>query len=499
MERARAARRAVTALVGLVAVGAVLASAAGANVTLLQLSSDPFTNTGSQHATEVEPDTLAFGNRIVSAFQVGRFFGGGASDIGFATSSDNGTSWTNGFLPGTTAESTPPGSYAAASDASVAFDAKHNVWLISYLGAFPGGNGAEVDVLVSRSIDGGLTWSSPIVVNASGHFDDKNWTACDNRPTSPFYGNCYTEFDDNTLGDLIQMSTSSDGGLTWGAALSTANGAHGIGGQPLVQPTGRVIVPIVGFAGRTFTMVSFTSSDGGTSWSKTNVIARVGFHEAAGGIRDSIPLPSAETDAAGNVYVVWQDCHFEPTCNASDLVLTTSGDGKSWSKLTRIPLDPRGSDVDHFIPGLAVDPTTSGSAAHLVVTYYYYPDAGCTTATCQLDVGAASSTDGGATWSAPTQLAGPMTLTWLPDTSQGFMVGDYISTSFSGAAAFPAFAVASAPTAGGSDCETATPNCNQPTFTVTGGIAATGATIAATDKTSASTNVTLTTSSRTAQ
>ena len=60
-----------------------------ASVSLLQLSSDTFTNPDSQHATEVEPDTFAFGSTIVSAFQVGRFFNGGASDIGFATSSSS--------------------------------------------------------------------------------------------------------------------------------------------------------------------------------------------------------------------------------------------------------------------------------------------------------------------------------------------------------------------------------------------------------------------------
>ncbi len=38
-----------------------------------------------------------------------------------------------------------------------------------------------------------------------------------------------------------------------------------------------------------------------------------------------------------------------------------------------------------------------------------------------------------------------MDLNWLPLTSQGFMVGDYESTSFSGGLAFPLFAVAHAP------------------------------------------------------
>jgi len=458
-----------------------------ANIALLQISSDPYTNPDSQHRTEVEPDTFAVGSTIVSTFQVGRFFGGGASNIGFATSTDGGQTWTQGFLPSSTVFATPAGVYARASDPVVAYDAKHGVWLISYLGIpspFP-----PVDVLVSRSTDG-LNWSAPIVVNNSGDFNDKNWTACDNTASSPFYGNCYTEFDDNTQGDLILMSTSSDGGLTWGPALSTANNAHGIGGQPLVQPNGNVVVPINGFAGVNFLMMSFTSSDGGASWSNTRVIARIGFHHAAGGIRDSIPLPSAEMDSSGKVYAIWQDCRFELNCTASDLVLSTSMDGKKWSKITRIPLDPRGSGVDHFIPGLAVDRSTSGSSARLVVTYYYYPNTNCTTATCQLNVGYSTSADGGASWTANTQITGPMMLTWFPNTTQGFMPGDYISTSFSGAPAFPAIAVANAPSGSVFD---------EATYTVQGGLTVSGSPTAATDQVNAGSNDRLTSSSITDQ
>ncbi len=488
---------------GLVAVTLALVFALSSTIsafafTLLQISSDPFTNSTSQHATEVEPDTFASGSTFVSTFQVGRFFNGGASDIGFATSSNGGKSFTNGFLPGTTPFSTPAGIYQRVSDASVAFDAKHRVWLISFLGLFPSGNTKEVDVLVSRSTDGGLTWSTPVVVNNDGHFNDKNWTACDNTASSPFFGNCYTEFDDASKSDTIQMSTSTDGGQTWGATLPTASHDHGIGGQPLVQPNGKVIVPIQGFAGPGGTILSFVSTDGGASWSKAVIVAKVAFHTPAGGIRSGF-LPSAEIDASGKVYVVWADCHFEAGCPANDLVFSTSTDGLNWSAVTRIPLDPIGSGVDHFFPGVAVDNSTSGSSARLAVTFYFYPNANCTASTCQLDVGFSTSTDGGASWTSNSQLAGPMTLSWLPNTNQGRMVADYISTSFVGGPAFPAFAVASAPSSGGSDCFTATPNCNQPMFTVKGGLSVGGSTHAASDTFPTGSNDTLTGSSLTAQ
>jgi hypothetical protein len=473
-------------LTGAVALALALAPVAAANVAVLQISSDTYTNTDSQHATEVEPDTFAVGSTVVSAVQVGRVFGGGSSNIGFATSTDSGATFTHGYLPGSTVNASPPGIYAAASDPSVAYDAKHTTWLISWLGLSPNGSSA-VDVLVSQSTDGGFTWSNPVVITANGHFNDKNWTVCDNTASS-FNGNCYTEYDDNSKGDLIQMSTSSDGGSHWGAAEATAGRAHGIGGQPLVQPGGNVIVPIEGFAHRQGVIMSFSSSDGGATWGHPTRIAAISFHRPAGGIRAGV-LPSAEIDGSGRVYVTWADCRFESGCTANDLVLSGSADGTTWSAVTRIPLDAVGSGVDHFIPGLAVDPATSGVNAHLLVTYYYYEDATCPVS-CKLDVGYASSVNAGDSWSASTQLAGPMTLSWLASTSQGPMVGDYISTSFvSSGVASPAFVVAHAPSGGTFD---------EATYTVSGGLAAVGGLLVAADRVASGSKATLTTSSITA-
>lgn len=412
-----------------------------ANVPLIQVSVDIYTNSTSQHKTEVEPDTFAFGSTIVEASQVGRFFDGGASNIGWATSQDGGTSWTHGYLPGITKVVNSANPYDRVSDASVAYDAKHNVWLISSLPII-GTTGAGV--IVNRSTDGGLTWGIPVVVTSKSG-TDKNWTVCDDTASSPFYGNCYTEWDDNSAGNVIHMSTSTDGGLSWGLAKNTANNATGLGGQPVVQPNGTVIVPI-GNA-NVSAILAFNSTNGGASWSSTVTVATVTDHAQAGNLR-SEPLPSAEIDGTGKVYVVWKDCRFIRRCRANDIVMSTSTNGTSWSAVTRIPIDTTTSGVDHFLPGLAVDKATSGSSAHLALAYYYYPVSNCSASTCQLDVGFISSTNGGTSWVNKTQLAGPMTLSWLPNTSQGLMVADYISTSFAGGTAHPVIAVANAPSGG---------------------------------------------------
>ena len=406
---------------------------APAQVSLTQLSQDTFTNPSSQHATEVEPSAFTWGSTIVTAFQVARIYGGGGADIGFAASTDSGQTWTNGYLPGITVFQ-GNGTYQAASDAAVAYDALHGVWLISTL---PIGNSTAV--AVSRSTDG-INWSNPIFVTKSGG-PDKNWIVCDNSPASNFYGHCYSEWDSTSAGDLIQMSASSDGGITWSPAASTQGQDFGIGGLPLVKPNGKVIVPILGFGG--FVM-AFNSTNGGQTWTKAVNVGAFINHIEAGDIR-SAGLPSAATDAKGKVYVAWPDCRFRTNCSSNDIVFSKSGSGTVWSVVKRVPIDPVTSTVDHFITGLAIEPGTFGTTAHIGLVYYYYPVSNCGN-NCSLFVGFIQSSNGGGRWSPAQTLGGPMSLTWLPDTFSGRMVADYAALGFGGSKAFPIFALAQAPT-----------------------------------------------------
>jgi hypothetical protein len=419
------------------------AVAASAAVPLTKVSADPFTNATSQHATEVEPDTFAHHGTVVGTFQVGRFFNGGATDIGAVRSGDGGVTWdAPAFLPGQTFSANAPfgdpaSPFERTSDPTVAYDAAHGVWMISSIPILP--NLVVPTVFFSRSTDDGRTWGSPISMPPPAAKNvnlDKNWTVCDNHPTSPFFGHCYTELDNFGEGDRELMSTSIDGGLTWSVPIETAGHDKGLGGQPVVQPDGTVIVPFEALNGK---IQAFRSTDGGQSWSKAVTIDAIRFHGVAGGLRTS-PLPSAEIASDGTTFVAWEDCRFRRRCPADDIVFSHSADGITWTPTARVPIDDVTSGADHFIPGLAVDPATAGTSAHLALTYYFYPDAACAGG-CRLQAGYISSPDGGATWGDPIELTNAMSLNDIAQTSQGPMVGDYISTSISGGTATTVLAI----------------------------------------------------------
>jgi hypothetical protein len=454
------------------AMTASLVLATGAHAAASQVSFDPFTqatckaSSTTNHQTQVEPDTFANGATIVAAYQVGRIFDGGACAIGFATSTNNGATWTSGLLPGIT-KWAGGGPNDRATDASVAYDARHNAWLISSLTLLEAGGVHGNAVVTSRSLDGGLSWSAPFTTATGGDLD-KNWIACDNTPTSPFYGSCYTEWDDHGLGNGLRMSRSTDGGQTWSAPATNNSGV--IGGQPVVRPDGTVIVPTAN-ANET-AIGAFNSTNGGASWSAVTTIATVRHHTVAGSLREGA-LPSAEIDGGGTVYVAWTDCRFRQACRTNDIVLSHSlnATGTSWSAVARVPIDATNVRIDHFIPGLAVNKATSGAGAALGLTYYFYP-----VNSTQLSVGFISSANAGGTWTAPQTVASGMPSTWVATTSQGRMVGDYISTSFgSDNLAHGVFATASAPTAGTS-CSSVLDNCREPMATFASGLGA-GATV----------------------
>ncbi len=401
---------------------------------VMPISSDPYTNPDAQHQTQLNMASFAYGDTIVAAFESGRYqTEGGATNIGWAVSNDGGNSYSIGFLPGTTPYSTPPGPWSRVLHPAVAYDARHNVWLITAATSSPS------DGIVSRSTDGGLSWSDPIVVSQDAH--DQSTVACDNTFSSQYYGQCYFL----SHGDWwsIIVETSTDGGKTW--VPTTVLPVNGFYPQVTVRPNGMVVVVL-----RMFNLdgpqpyVSVVSLNAGQDWSRFRrlLYPQRTYHPFEFGGE-----PSLAVDDSGKVYVAFVDCRFRQACGSqtSDIVLTTATNGRNWSRLTRVPIDSPTSSASYFIPGLAV--TGSGNTARLALTYYYFPDADCDLSTCQLYVGFISSADGGMTWAQPQALAGPMNLSWLPpaDEPGKVVLTRYISATFVEADAVSVFAVAAPP------------------------------------------------------
>jgi hypothetical protein len=428
------------------------AVAADCEVVSVQVSRDSLETFRAQHETQVEPDSFASGRTVVAAFQTGRFEDGGAAGIGWATSLDAGRTWRSGFLPNLTVYSTPAGLYDAVSDPVVAYDPAHGVWMIASLGV----SDAQTALLVSRSTDG-LTWGAPVVAAAAFQEDyDKEWIVCDKWTSSRFLGRCYISYLDFVSGQ-IRTRSSDDGGLTWSGPTgvvgrtesSVANGV-----QPVVRPDGTLVLVFAAFAAfarfddpEASEIVAASSTDGGVRFGPRVRVSGL-EEEVVLGIR-APALPSVEIDAGGTIYVAWHDCRFRAGCLGNDIVLSRSRDGVAWSMPIRVPTVPIERDTHVFVPGLGVDPTTSGARTRLAIAYHVKPQ-DCGFERCPgIDVALITSADAGAHWSRPQRLSAESSRPeWLADTGLGRMTGDYISTSYAGGRPVPVFSLGTEPVGG---------------------------------------------------
>ena len=398
-----------------------------------RLSVDPYAGENSQHETAVEPDSASSGSTVVAAFQVGRRETGASSNIGTAVSTDAGRTWQRSFLPATTANATPAGPEAAASDPSVAFDAEHGVWLVSTLTIEP----SFSHVYISRSTDG-KSWSAPVDA-VGGVLLDKEWVTCDNGAASPFKGRCYLEYTDDQKGQTVSQF-SNDGGATWSTPVRA--GSILVGTQPVVRPDGTLVVVAGDYRGEAAlagSMVALRSTDGGATFTR---IVVSDLQAADNDPMRAIALPSVDIDSSGTIYAVWHDCRFRASCDRNDMVLSVSADGSSWSAPTRIPLAAAASTASFFIPGLAADPARPGQ---LGLVYAYYHAGSCHAKSCLLGMGLAQSRDAGKKWSVQQLDAQAISTSWLPRAEGGRMVGDYFSVSFAGGRVVPIFALAAPP------------------------------------------------------
>src|SRR5712692_161739 len=144
--------------------------------------------------------------------------GAAKSVAGYYTSFNGGATWLNGQVP--------PGSFTQTADPTIGFDTRGNIYygVVAFdLGL--GGQALGGAIQVSRSSDGGQTFETPVTVEESTSdaiFEDKPYLVVDTNPGSPFLNSVYivwTRFHFNSADSYLEspifFSASRDGGRTW--------------------------------------------------------------------------------------------------------------------------------------------------------------------------------------------------------------------------------------------------------------------------------------------
>ena len=386
---------------------------------------DRQTNADSQHESQVEPDSLTVGATTVALFQNGRNRTGGAASIAFSTSKDGGRTWREGILPGLTRPRRRPGRPRGQAIRPSPMTALHGVWLANTLAIAPD----STRLTIHRSRDG-LAWTGPIDAARAPAVDiayDKNWLTCDNGAASPFRGRCYLAYTlvgEQEGEDDLAVQHSNDGGLTWSAAATVHIPVTGV--IPVVQPNGTLT--LVFWSPRTG-MVAVRSTDGGVTLGAPVTDRAVCSFKDARPFR-APPVPAADVDGAGRIVAVWQDCRFRSDCQANDIVFTRSPDGTTWSAARSGHARPERRDADD----------RRGARHRPARDRVLRNPAG------RRRRGARHLAGRQPSWSAPQRLnPRRMALTWMPDTTLGRMLADYIGVTWSRGRPLVVYALASPP------------------------------------------------------
>jgi hypothetical protein len=441
---------------------AMCAPFAGSDTVVKVTDASPFppncsSPTGTLYSgAEVEPHVAINpldANHLIGVWQQDRWSNGGARGNGTGVSFDGGRTWSRSAVPFTVCAGGSAGNggdWDRASDPWVSFapdGTAHQVALVLTGTSFSAGS--RNGIAVSRSTDGGRTWSNPRTVISDGQdfFNDKEAIAAD--PTDARY--VYVTWDrlQRTGGGPSWLARSVDGGASWDAArpiFDPGTSAQTLNNIPVVLPDGTLVNFFTridgGPSGNVSTLQLIRSADKGATWSAPVTIAAlqsvgVTDPELGTNVRDARLLGSIAAGRDGELAIVWQDARFSNGARDAVALSRSFDGGLSWSTPTRVNRDPL---VPAFIPIVAIrDDGTIG------VTYYDFRSNTQDAGELATDVWLAQSADG-ITW-RESRVAGPFDYGIAPN-ANGLFIGDYMGLVTRGAEFLPFFAVANNGTAG---------------------------------------------------
>jgi hypothetical protein len=401
---------------------------------------DPTFDSEAEPSFAVNPKNPS---NAIAVWQQDRFVvdGGALSNI-VAVTKDGGATWKRVLVPGISRCTGGPDERTSDPWVSIGPDGTAYLATLTFTDnpiLAAGGLAGPTNQVVSRSSDGGLTWSAPVTVIANGHYNDREAITAD--PFKP--GVAYEAFVDRlgAFGEtgVNEFSKTTDGGASFSPPQSNYTAAPLNLPDPTlvtVQPDG-TLVDVFMLANATavlsgpdipFKVMAMRSTDGGATWSQPVTIDQVPpvqpEDESTNTEVRAFPIVSAATAPDGTLYLVYNEIQSDKRTRIKMAI--SRDDGRTFSA----PSVVRSIAAQAFIPSVAVD---ARGVVGVLWDDFRRDKPGDKQLTT--DVWFASSRNGGRTFSE-SHVAGPFDATAASSTSstsvQGRFIGDY-----QGFAAYP--------------------------------------------------------------
>ncbi|MEO6076947.1 MAG: sialidase family protein, partial [Dokdonella sp.] len=283
--------------------------------------------------------------------------------------------------------------------------------------------GGSFRAAVFRSINNGQTWAGRVDVSTAS--SDKEYIHVDKSSTSPFLENVYLTWHQ---GNVMFFSRSLDKGLTWSTPISFSSAPLGIGSDITTDKMGNIYYIWPSSSTSTKNVYMVKSTDGGATFAAPVVVQPLfdvyDFPIPAMETRNAFIYIAADTDRstgphAGRVYAAYTAMHPSSgnagaaTNHAWIQVAFSDNGGATWALATTPHSVADIATIDRFHPWLEVDGQgavhigfydTRNSVNRTGIDFYYN-----------------YSIDGGTTWLDETRVSSVTS----PNITNGQEWGDY--------------------------------------------------------------------------